>query len=408
MNPAYRRIAIVGANLAGARAAGTLRFKGFDGELLLVGEEPIAPYERPSLSKESLLNDDATPIWVHPESFYADNSIELITGAEVTALEKQPTGSFELSLSNGSRREVDAVLLATGGSPRRLDGDDARLVHYVRRWEDTQRLRRVLVPGASVVVIGSGFIGAEIASTALALGCHVTIVEALTSLFPSVPSYAVSAAMEASFLQAGAVPLTGCTVRGVSGSVGATMVKLGDGKVLQADVVVAGIGIEPRIELAQMAGARIRRGILVNERFETNVYGLYAAGDVCCILDEHGGMLHVEHWRAAQEQGIAAAHAILGLPLPVLSQPWCWSDQLGQRIEVAGSPRANDEQLVRRISERELCVFHLRDGRLSGVVSLNASRSMRMAMKLLDKPGRLDPAQIVDTAVSINQVRWQI
>jgi 3-phenylpropionate/trans-cinnamate dioxygenase ferredoxin reductase subunit len=405
VSPAPRRIAIVGANLAGARAAEALRLMGFDGEVLLIGEEALRPYERPPLSKEALLQPGATPLWVHAESFYADKRIELLTGQEVVALHKAPDGPFELALSGGRRRGTDAVLLATGGSPRRLgSADPAQLVHYIRRWEDTQRLRPLLIADARVVVIGSGFIGAEIASTALARGCRVTIVEALPALFPSVPSRAVSDAMAAIFLDAGAAALTGRAVTGVSGTQASATVHLDDGTNLQADVVVAGIGIEPRIELARMAGADTRRGVLVNERFETNVAGLYAAGDVCSILDGQGETLHVEHWKAAQEQGAAAAHSILGLPQPALSHPWCWSDQLGQRIEVAGSPKPGDEQLVRTISAKELCVFHLRGGRLAGVVSLNALRPMRMAMKLLDKGGRPDPAQLADSAVPINQV----
>jgi 3-phenylpropionate/trans-cinnamate dioxygenase ferredoxin reductase subunit len=405
---APRRIAIVGANLAGARAAEALRQKGYQGELLLIGEEPLRPYERPPLSKEALLQEGAEPLWVHAESFYAEKNIELLTGVEAVALRNGVPGPFELTLSSGDRRQADRVLLATGGSPRRLSGGDAeRLVHYIRRWEDTQRLRPALVAGAHVVVIGSGFIGAEIASTALARGCQVTIVEALPGLFPSVPSRAVAEAMAELFLQAGASALTGCTVTGIAGQEGAATVHLNDGKVLPADVVVAGIGIEPRVELARMAGAQIRRGVAVNERFETSVPGLYAAGDVCCILDARGEMVHVEHWKAAQEQGAAAAHAMLGLPPAPLSLPWCWSDQLGQRIEVAGSPRASDEQVLRRISDKELCVFHLRDGELTGVVSLNAMRPMRMAMKLLDKQVRPDRNQLADAGVPVNKVQLQ-
>ena len=403
---APRRIAIVGASLSGGRAAEALRLKGFDGEVLLVGEEPLRPYERPPLSKAALLQSDSIPQWLHAESFYAERDIELVTGAEVVALHKSMAGPFELTLADGSRRAADAVLLATGGSPRRLAGaGSSQIVHYVRRWEDTQRLRPTLTQGARVVVIGSGFIGAEIASTALALGCHVTVVEALPFLFPSVPSRAVSDAMAGFFLQAGVVAYSGRTVSRVSEGQGAALVHLDDGTTLQADVVVAGIGIEPRVELGRMAGAEIRRGVVVNERFESRVPGLYAAGDVCCILGARGDTLHVEHWKAAQEQGAAAAHAMLGLPPPALSLPWCWSDQLGHRIEVAGSPMASDQQLVRNLSDRELCVFHLRDGRLSGVVSLNAMRPMRMAMKLMEKGGQPDPAQLVDVAVPVNQVQ---
>lgn len=400
-----QRIAIVGANLAGARAAEALRQRGFSGEILLVGEEPLRPYERPPLSKDVLLDAGTQPQWVHPESFYADKGIELLTGCGVTALRSPQPGRFELQLADGRVREADTVLLTTGGRPRELPGCPAGgFVHYIRRWEDSLRLRELLRSGARVVVIGSGFIGAETTASAVARGCQVTLVEALPRLFPSVPSQAVAEEMAVRFIEAGVKPAVGHSVARVSQEGGAARIRLADGQELEADVVVAGIGIELRVELAAMVGAEVNRAIQVDSAFRTSVPGLYAAGDVCTITDENGVQSHVEHWKAAQEQAVAAAHAMLALPAPPLSLPWCWSDQLGQRIEVAGNPRASDEQVVRRAGP-ELCVFHLREGRLAGVVSLNAMRPMRMAMKLLDKGARPDPAQLADPLIPVNKVR---
>jgi 3-phenylpropionate/trans-cinnamate dioxygenase ferredoxin reductase subunit len=253
-------------------------------------------------------------------------------------------------------------------------------------------------------VIGSGFIGAEVASTALARGCKVTLIEATTRLFPSLPSQAVSDAMMRRHAQAGVESIAGVAVDRISSAPSGTSVCLGDGRVINADVVVAGIGIELRVELARMLGADIGRGVLVDQNFRTSIPGLYAAGDVCTVVDEHGLELHTEHWKAAQEQGVAAAHAILRQPPPPLSPPWCWSDQMGQRIEVVGAPRSSDEQVVRQLGDNEICVFHLRQERLVGIVSLNAARLMRMAMKLLEKGARPDKAQLADPAVPANKV----
>lgn len=399
------RVAIIGANLAGARAAEALRQRGYDGELLLIGEEQLRPYERPPLSKDVLTKEDVQPQWVHAESFYADRRIELVTDCRVAALSLPRPRSFELQLSDGRKRQADTVLLATGGAARRLQGAGGA-VHYLRRWEDSLRLRDALVKGSRVVVIGSGFIGAEVAASAVARGCNVTVVEAMPRLFPSVPSQAVAQAMARIFEDAGIAAVTGQQVIGIAAQAKGASVHLAHGRVLQADTVVAGIGIEPRVELARMVGAKLGRGVLVDPQFRTTVPGLYAAGDVCSIMAADGSTSHIEHWKAAQEQGAAAAHAILRLPLPQLSQPWCWSDQLGHRIEVAGSPRHSDEQVVRHTGSSELCVFHLREGRLAGAVSLNALRPMRMAMRLIGKPGVPNPAQLADPSVAINAVAF--
>jgi 3-phenylpropionate/trans-cinnamate dioxygenase ferredoxin reductase subunit len=399
------QIAIVGASLAGARAAEALRQRGFEGEILLIGEEPLRPYERPPLSKEALLDDNARPQWVHSEAFYADNGIELLTGCRVVSLKRPLPRQFKLQLSDGGGRQVDTVLLATGGRPRELAGCPAGgILHYVRTWEDSLRLRGSLKQGARVVVIGSGFIGAEVASTALARGCHVSIVEALPRLFPSIPSAALAEEMARRFTEAGAVPEVGRSVAKVTREGHGARVYLADGTELAADLVVAGIGIEMRVELAAMIGAEVGRGVLVDPQFRTTIPGLYAAGDVCIIRDDRGGHSHFEHWKAAQEQGVAAALSMLRIPVPQLSAPWCWSDQLGQRIEVAGTPRTSDKQVIRR-DGAELCVFHLREGRLVGIVSLNAMRAMRMGMKLLEKAAQPDPTQLADPTVPVNKVR---
>lgn len=400
-----KQIAIVGASLAGARAAEALRQRGFDGKILLIGEEPLRPYERPPLSKEALLDDNAQPQWVHSEAFYADKGIELLTGRRVVSLKRPLPGQFELHLADGDVRPVDTVLLTTGGRPRELNGcPPGEVVHYVRTWKDSQLLKGSMKHGTTVVVVGSGFIGAEVASTAIARGCKVTIVEALPRFFPSIPSDPVAEEMARRFTEAGAVLQIGQSVDKVIREADGARVCLDGGTELAADLVVAGIGIEMRTELATMVGAEVGRGILVDHEFRTTIPGLYAAGDVCTMCHGSAGQSHVEHWKSAHEQGVAAAHAILGIPLPQLSLPWCWSDQLGQRIEVAGMPKASDAQVVRR-DGNEVCVFHLREGRIVGIVSLNAMRAMRMGMKLLEKSARPDPEQLSDPSVPVNKVR---
>jgi len=401
---APRKVAIVGANLAGARAAEALRNLGYSGSLCLIGEEELRPYERPPLSKTALEDDSAVPQWVHAESFYRDNNIDLITGRAVTSMKVLAPRRFQLSLSDGTQQEADVVLLTTGGSPRRLSSDKDGIVHYIRQWEDAARLRPQLLEGRRVLVIGSGFIGAEVAATALGRGCQVSVIEAEPLLFPSIPSRIVANAMSELFSERGATLVVGRSVVGISAEAGGAVALLDDGSAIHADIIVAGIGIEPRVELARMVDAEVARGVLVGGDFQTTVAGLYAAGDVCTIAGKYGDGVHVEHWKAAQEQGVCAAHAILGKDIPPLSAAWCWSDQLGQRIEVAGTPRSTDQQVVREGADGELCVFHLRDGRLAGVVSLNSARTMRGAMKLLEKRAKPDVGQLADQGIPINRV----
>ncbi len=397
-------IAVVGASLAGARAVEALRIKGFDGKILLIGEEQLRPYERPPLSKSALVDQAAPePQWVHAADYYAANGISLITGETVTHI--QPGAKATLALASGGKLEADAVLLATGGRARRLRGSgDIEQVYYLRDWDDAMRLRQSLRAGAKVVVIGSGFIGAEVASSVAAVGCKVEIIEALPSPFAAVASPHVREALAAAHQQAGVRMHIGVTIRSITACGQGVQITTDTDQRIAADMVVVGIGLEPRTELAEAAGAAVDRGILVDRRYRTAVPGLYAAGDVATMTDEAGNRRRAEHWRSAQEQGAGAACAMLGAEPPPLPVPWCWSDQYAHRLEIAGRPDRNDQQIVRCIGSAELCTFHLRDGVLVGATGFNASRLVRAAMSLIGKGARPDPDQLADVGRPLNKV----
>ena len=309
-------VLIVGAGLAGARAAETLRAEGFDGRVLLVGDEPVAPYERPALSKEFLAGKrDEASLLLRKPAFWEEHGIELLLGRKVVSadplLRIAPT-------SRGDYLPFDQLVVATGARPRRLPLAAPAGVHELRTLADARGLRTDLVPGASLVVIGGGFVGAEVASTALGLGLRVTVVEAAPAPVARVLGDEIGLLLAERWRAHGVdVRLrTGvATIRSdASGRVDSVV--LTDGSQLRADIVLVGIGVEPVREL-------------LPERPAVHVH---PCGDV----------VGPGHWTAAAFDGVTAARRILGLPLPAPQPHYVWSDQFGLRLQVVGSPRPED------------------------------------------------------------------
>lgn len=396
---------IVGASLAGAHAAHALRDSGFEGRIVLIGNELEPPYERPALSKEVLTKDELpSPQWVLAHEQYEATGIHLMTGHQVVALRPEG-GRFVLVTASGTELESDKVLLTTGARPRNLNLQGLPCL-YLRDWGDAVALRQRLRPGAKVCIIGSGFIGAEIAASAAKLGCEVDLLEAREAMFPSLTSPLIRERLIGFHTAAGVRLRPGAQIEGFRETPGGlVMLMLAGGEEIPADVVVAGIGVQPNTALAEMAGARIGHGIVVNERWETSVPGLFAAGDVATQMDATGGLHRHEHWRSAQDQGRAAAVAMLGLSPPTPRTPWCWSDQLGQRIEIGGQALPTHRQVVRQPDSNSLIVFHLDAGRLVGVVGLNAQRAVRDTMGLVVKGLHPDLGDLADSAIPLNRVR---
>jgi len=311
-----RTVVIVGAGLAGARAAEALRAEGFDGRVVLVGEEPFGPYERPALSKEFLAGTrDETSLQLRKPGFWNEREIELVLGTRVDSVDPV---SRVARTSRGWELPFDAIVLATGARPRRLPLDLPAGVHELRTLTDAQALRDELVPGRHLVVIGGGFVGAEVASTASSLGMHVAIVEAAPAPVSRVLGEKVGL-MLASRWRARGIDVrlrTGVEhIRAdVSGRVDA--VALTDGTTLRADAVLVGVGVEPRREL-------------MPKRPSADVH---LAGDV----------VGPGHWNAAALDGTAAARRILGLEVPPAQPHYVWSDQFGLRLQVVGTPRPDD------------------------------------------------------------------
>ena len=307
------RVLIVGAGLAGARCAETLRANGFDGDVRIVGAESVPPYERPALSKEHLSGArDAGSLELRPRSFWRDNGIELLLGRRVLSVDAEA----RTALTDGEEELTwDALVLASGAAARSLPGWDG--AHTLRTLADAAALREQLQPGARVAVIGAGFVGTELASTAVSLGASVTLVDVAGAPLERVLGREVGTLLASRYAEAGVELRLGSAV---------------DRSELDADAIVIAVGVSP--ETPTLGGAN---GIPTDACGRTPIPGVYAAGDVAEAWHPLlGRRLRVEHWASAAGQGAAVAHAILGNERPHAALPYFWSDQFGRRLQYVG------------------------------------------------------------------------
>jgi 3-phenylpropionate/trans-cinnamate dioxygenase ferredoxin reductase component len=364
---------IVGAGLAGAKAAEALREEGFDGQVVLVGDEPELPYERPPLSKDYLRGESPREkARVHPDDFYAANAIELHIA---TAVERIDTAAREVALSTGGRLGYDRLLLATGAEPRRLPVPGAELdgVHYLRDLGDADLLAARLNAGGRAVVIGGGWIGAEVAASARQKGLEVTIVERGHVPLERVLGREVGELYAEVHRDHGVELVTGAEVERFEGAGRVERVRLADGRAVDGDFVVVGVGVLPRTALAERAGMAVDDGILVDERLEASVPGVFAVGDVANAFHPfYGRRLRVEHWANALNQPAAAAKAMLGKQSSYERLPYFFSDQYEVGMEYSGHATRWDEVVFRGDpAEREFVAFWLDRGRVVAGMNVN-------------------------------------
>jgi 3-phenylpropionate/trans-cinnamate dioxygenase ferredoxin reductase component len=364
---------IVGGGLAGAKAAGTLRAEGFEGRVVLLGEEPVNPYERPPLSKDYLRGESGREaIWAQPEDFYAGNDVELRTGVRATALHP---AAAEVEIEGGERIAFDMLLLATGASPNRLPvpGADLPGVRLLRTVADSDALRDALRRASRAVVIGAGWIGCEVAASARQMGVEVAMVAPEQVPLERVLGAEVGAIYGEVHASRGVELVLGTGVEAIEGTSRATGVRVAGGRVLEADLVVVGVGISPRVELAQAAGLRVDDGILVDDRLRTSAPNVFAAGDVARAQHPlFGETLRIEHWHNALEQGPAAARNMLGRDEPYDRVPYFFSDQYDVGMEYAGYARSWERVVFRGDpASREFVAFWMRGDRVLAGMNVN-------------------------------------
>lgn len=395
-----RRIVIVGTGLAGASAAGALREQGFDGEVLLIGEQKHRPYELPALSKGILLGDTDDPDWVHEESFYEEKNIDLRLGARVGAVHVADR-SVDV---DGKPEQWDRLLLATGSTPRRLrvPGAEFDNVRRLRRLDDARTLRQELTEGRNIVIVGAGWIGCEVAAAARKHGANVTVVDPLQLPLHRVLGDAVAGVFRDMHEAEGVTFRLGTGVVEYTGADGvATGVRLDDGSEVPADLVLVAVGVRPRTELALEAGLALSDdvGVQVDPDLRTSARDVYAVGDIAAHQHPRfNKRVRVEHWANAKDQGTHVAKNLLGASLPYTASPYFFSDQYDLGMEFRGLADPFSDELVVRgdLKAREFIAFWLRDGAVQAAMNVNMWDDGDTLQTLVDNRARVEPAKLVD------------
>jgi 3-phenylpropionate/trans-cinnamate dioxygenase ferredoxin reductase subunit len=396
---------VVGAALAGAKAAETLRQEGFEGRVVLIGSEPDRPYERPPLSKEYLRGEAGREkVYVHDEGFYAEHEIELRTGTTVEQIEP---GHRELVLAGGERVAYDRLLLTTGAAPRRLAIPGAELegIHELRTVADSDRLRERLDRGGRLVVVGAGWIGSEVAASARQRGLEVTVIDPLSVPLERVLGSEVGAIYRDIHLDHGVQMLLETGVEAFEGATAVERVRISGGGTIDCDLVVVGVGVTPRTELASAAGIAVANGIVVDDRLRTSAAGIFAAGDVANAEHPLFGRLRIEHWSNALHQGPAAARGMLGRDGAYDRVPYFFSDQYDVGMEYSGYAVDWDEVIFRGDpASREFIAFWLRDGRVLAGMNVNVWDVTDPIQALIRGGMPVDRARLADPGTPLEQL----
>jgi 3-phenylpropionate/trans-cinnamate dioxygenase ferredoxin reductase subunit len=397
---------VVGASLAGAKAAETLRAEGFEGRVVLVGAEEERPYERPPLSKDYLRGEaPRDDVYVHDPGFYAEQGIDLRLGR--TAVRLAPS-AYEVVLDDGERLGYDRLLLTTGAEPRRpaIPGAGLDGVLYLRSVQDSDALRERLDRGGAVVVIGAGWIGADVAASARQRGLDVTVIEPLTVPLERVLGAEVGAIYRDIHADHGVRMLLGTGVEAIEGDTAAERVRTGDGREIPCDFVVVGVGVEPRTRLAAEAGIATDHGILVDANLQTSAPGVYAAGDVANAHHPfYGERLRVEHWDNALHQGPAAARAMLGGAEPFAHLPYFFSDQYDVGMEYSGFARTWDRVVFRGDpATREFLAFWMVGDRVVAGMNVNVWDVADPIRRLIHARVAVEDQRLADPGVPLESL----
>ena len=391
---------IVGAGLAGAKAAEALRGSGFDGQITLIGAEAELPYERPPLSKDYLIGKaDRGSVFVHDAAWYRQQDIGLRLGNAATAIDR---AARQVRLADGSQLPYDKLLVATGASPRRLAAADG--VHYLRTIGDSDRLKEILSTRSRLAVIGAGWIGLEVAAAARQAGLQVTVLETLELPLLRVLGGEIAQVFADLHREQGVSLHLGVRIEEVTGDA----VRLAGGTRIEADAVVAGIGATPNTRLAEQAGLEVENGIVTSAALQTSDPDIFAAGDVARVyhplLNRH---LRVEHWANALNQPATAAAAMLGREASYDELPYFYTDQYDLGMEYLGhaAPGGYDQVVVRGdLAAREFIAFWLRDGRVQAGMNVNIWDVTEPVKELIRSGRRVDPAALADPGTPLDHL----
>lgn len=406
MSHSGEQVVIVGAGHAGGTAAALLRQYGYEGRIVLLGEEPIPPYQRPPLSKAWLKGEaDADSLALKPLEFYAEADIDFRPSTTAVALKR---ADRKVVLSTGETLAYDHLILATGMRPNPLPvaGADQAGVLSLRSAADAEALKAALGPGKKIAIIGGGYIGLEVAASARALGASVTVLEREPRLLARSACEVLSTFFQTYHEKHGVRFELGCSVTGLEGAGQVTGVTLADGRTIPADVVLVGVGGKPNDEIARDAGLECARGVVVDAEARTSDQHVFAIGDVSHRpLPIYERMFGLESVPSALEQAKQAACAIVGRAPPPAETPWNWSDQYDLKLQIAGLPFDADQVLVRGDpASGKFAVFHLKGDQLQAVEAINSPPEFMMGKQLIGNRKPVSQTKLADPSVSMKEV----
>jgi 3-phenylpropionate/trans-cinnamate dioxygenase ferredoxin reductase component len=400
---------IVGASLAGAKAVEELRGRGFDGRIVLIGAEPERPYERPPLTKDYLRGESPREkAYVHEANFYAEHEIDLLTSTTVTALDP---GASRITLADGHELGFDRLLLTTGAEPRRIaiPGADLQGVHYLRSLADCDQLRQRIGAGGHAVVVGAGWIGSEFAASARQRGLEVTVIDPVALPNERLFGPEIGAFYRDVHAQHGVELLLGDGVESFEGDGAVARVRTAGGRAVNCDFVVVGIGVVPRVGLAEKAGLAVDNGVIVDERLQSSVHHVFAAGDIARAMHPtFGERIRVEHWANALHQGPAAARAMLGEPVSFDRTPYFFSDQYDVGMEYSGYAPHWDKVVFRGSrDDGEFIAFWLQDDRVIAGMNVNVWNVNEQVQALIRSRQAVDLAALTDPDTPLDSLMGQ-
>ena len=398
-----RTVVIVGASVGGGRAAEALRQEGFDGRVILIGEEPDRPYERPPLSKELLAGTKPDEkVFLRPPEYYAEQAIELWLGARAIRLDP---AARTVELADGQSVRYDDLIITTGAYPRRLavPGADLDGILYLRTLRDAQRIRAAMSRARRVVVVGAGFIGAEVAASCRQAGLDVVLLEALPVPLERALGRQIGEIYAGIHRDHGVDLRVNEGVAAFRGRDRVEQVVTSSGAAVDCDFAVVGVGVAPTVEWLAGSGLAIENGLLVDERCRTNLPGIYATGDVANWWHPTlGERLRVEHDDNAQNQGVAAAQNLLGRGEPYAPVPFFWSDQYDLSLQYVGHASGQDRVVLRGApTSPSWSAFYLRDGRLRAALAVNRYRDIAAARQLITRQVPVTEEQLADEQVDL-------
>jgi 3-phenylpropionate/trans-cinnamate dioxygenase ferredoxin reductase subunit len=391
-------VVIAGAGHAAGQVVASLKLKKFGGKIVLIGDEPYLPYQRPPLSKKFLAGElDAERLHFKPSTFYDDANIDVALSTSVTNIDP---AKQTLSTNDGQTVSYSKLVLALGSRVRKIPvaGEELPGVFYLRSIDDVNSIRDSIAADKKVVIVGAGYIGLEVAAVCRQLGLHVTVVEMADRVMSRVVSPQVSTFYQQQHESHGVEFMLSTGLKAIRGDDHVTAVEVGDGHVVEADFVIIGAGILPNCELAEAAGLQVNNGIAVDDRCQSSDPNIYAVGDCSSHPSSiYGRRIRLESVHNALEQAKTAASNICGIEAHYSQVPWFWSDQYDLKLQIAGLSEGYDQVVIRgEQNEKKFSCFYLRKGVLVAVDAINSPRDFMQSKSLIAEKAVIDPAKLAD------------